>query len=797
MKKKLLLGVVIIISTVFQSCHTNLITKKSSSSEGNDIVGLASPILVADGKATIILEDYIDDVSKIKQFEASTAWQFTFHRENKTLDIVANSGQNTPKLSELVIQMKDNVTKYCILIKSTARKSVTLRLEDKKYKSVQVKGEMNQWNPTNGICTLKNGFWQADFALNTGNYQYLFIADGTEIKDPNAATASNGSGGFNSLLRIEKPNEELLPQLFTKSFTENNVTIGVINNIKNYFVLHDNHRIAATFNKQGELKFELPTEDKAKKRSFIRIFAENDEGLSNDILIPLENNKIVTDSKKLNRGDKETQIMYFALVDRFSNGNKKNDAPIKNEKLLERANWQGGDLSGIQKVIESGYLKDLNINALWISPITQNPADAWQEYPEPKRLYSGYHGYWPISSSKIDPHFGTDQEMFDMVKSAHKNEINILLDYVCHHVHENHPIYQNHKNWVTPINLPDGRKNLRIWDEHRLTTWFDTFLPTLNLTNPESIEVQADSTLFWLKKFDLDGYRHDATKHIPQEFWRRLTQRIKREVMLPTQKNIYQIGETYGSRDLIQSYIGSGMLDSQFDFSLYFDAREVFAKQNSSFLTVKNALRETFDYYGYHHTMGNITGNHDIARFISLASGAMKFEEDDRAAGFERDIQVKDPIGYRRLQMINAFNMTIPGVPVIYYGDEIGIPGANDPDNRRFMRFDSLNSYEAATKLVAQKVSKIRRDNLAMQYGECEVLAADEQMLIILRTYFGNSTLSVFNKNISVKFVNVTLPERLRNRKWVANFGSKNNFSDDVMTVNIAPVGFEIFTSNK
>ena len=699
----------------WSSCQQKTIATKLSSDKMPNMIGLASPILITDGQTVIHLEDYFDDVTKIKDIELESRSGEQSLTRNGNLLSVSKTMLKNDVLANLEFEMTDG-KEYDILLKK----------------------------------------WEKDV-----------------ITDSNAK---------NAMLISQK--------------IENNSVFYSFNDPNSQFFVFWQNKVIDYDKTNKTLNFKIPEEAKKLKRTFIRIYSANSNGFGNDVLLPLEYGIPVTDYKKLDRTDKETQIMYFALVDRFSNGNTTNDAPINDKRLMEKTNWQGGDLAGIQKIIASGYLKNMNINALWVSPITQNPPDAWQEYPEPKRFYSGYHGYWPISSSKIDTHFGTDNEMRDMVKTAHDNEINILLDYVCHHVHENHPIYQYHKDWVTPLNLPDGRKNLRIWDEQRLTTWFDTFLPTLDLSKTDAIEMQADSTLYWLKKFDLDGYRHDATKHIPLEFWRRLTQKIKREVIGKTGKNIYQIGETYGSNDLIQSYIGTGMLDSQFDFNLYFDSREAFAKQNTSFKNLQKSLQNTFHYYGAHHTMGNITGNHDMTRFISLASGAVKFDEDDRLAGFERDVQVKDPIGYRRLQMLTAFNMTIPGVPVIYYGDEIGMAGANDPDNRRMMKFNNLNSYEAATKLIAEKTSKIRRENMSLNYGNFEILEATDDVLVILRTYFGNATLSVFNKSVTAKTINIELPERLNTQNWTVHFGAKLTENNKKMSVEIAPVSFEMMTKN-
>jgi 1,4-alpha-glucan branching enzyme len=99
--------------------------------------------------------------------------------------------------------------------------------------------------------------------------------------------------------------------------------------------------------------------------------------------------------------------------------------------------------------------------------------------------------------------------------------------------------------------------NTEKWDEHRLTTWFDTFLPTLDLEKQEVTDFMVDSAIYWITEYNFDGFRHDATKHIPNNFWRTLNKKVK-QVSQEKGKYIYQIGETYGSHELINSYIGSG-----------------------------------------------------------------------------------------------------------------------------------------------------------------------------------------------------------------------------------------------
>jgi cyclomaltodextrinase len=388
---------------------------------------------------------------------------------------------------------------------------------------------------------------------------------------------------------------------------------------------------------------------------------------------------------------------------------------------------------------------------VWLSPITQNPEGAYGLWPEPLTKFSGYHGYWPISNTKIDYRFGDEALFKELIEEAHKQDMNVLLDYVANHVHEEHPLYKEHPEWATELYLPDGTLNTERWDDHRLTTWFDTFMPTLDFSKPEVVETMTDSAAYWVTNYDLDGFRHDATKHIQLDFWRTLTRKVKER----TDRPIYQIGETYGSYELINSYINTGMLDAQFDFNLYDAEVSTFAKNETSFERLANTLQQGLNYYGSHHLMGNISGNQDKARFISYASGDVSFEEDAKKAGWTREITMSDTTAYKKLAQLQAFNLSVPGIPVIYYGDEYGSIGGNDPDNRRRMKFENLNNQETQLKNTVTSLVNKRRNSMALQYGETKILRADKEVMIIERNYFTEEVYVVFNKTNKAQDINV------------------------------------------
>lgn len=472
-------------------------------------------------------------------------------------------------------------------------------------------------------------------------------------------------------------------------------------------------------------------------------FVYNSKNKSDEILIPLNNGIIERSIKEhYDKKDPRTMVIYNPMIDRFYDGNPANNKPLLSDSVLQRVDYHGGDIKGLTKKIKEGYFKKLGINTIWISPVVLNPQDAWGQWNKPRTKFSGYHGYWPISSTQTDPRFCTPAELKEFIDVAHKNNIRVLMDYVAHHIHQNHPLYKQHPDWFTSLYLPDGSKNTEKWDEHRLTTWFDDFLPTFDFSKPEVVEAMSDSALFWLRNYDIDGFRHDATKHIPNEFWLALTKKIKKE-FVPQGRNIYQIGETYGSPELIASYLGPQLLDAQFDFNLYDAAVASFKSDQANFAPLAETLSESKRWYGNHHTMGNITGNQDRPRFISLADASISEGENPKQAGWDRDIQVRSEEAYKKLQNLAAFMNFIPGVPVIYYGDEIGMPGANDPDSRRDMRFDytvdgttALTSPEKQTRNTISQLTSMRTGSMALTFGDCVVEVAETNKIVLKRRYF-------------------------------------------------------------
>ena len=728
-----------LLAILLASCGQNNTTYK-----GTKIFGLASPIQLTGDSTRIIQSDYFTSPVIIDSIVSDdSALQVRYLDDY--IFIVAD--QDNRSISNLTLYAEG--IPYSFLVKGNTTyngKYIRLPNNEKRINQLQIKSENRGWKLFNLLET--DDTFRLDYGhYKPGKYQYKLVADGKEIDDPsNPIKISNGMGGFNNVLEVKGPNKDQLPKITTDSFTQTEIIISS-EKTDGVYAYWNNFRIEAK--KEGDkFKLLIPPFAKYEARSHIRVYGYNNVAVSNDLLIPLAKGKVITDPTKLNNSDWHSSIMYFMMVDRFVDGDTSNNKPVNDPAILAKAQYYGGDIKGITQKIKAGYFQDLGINTIWISPITQNPIDAWGQFNNPDTKFSGYHGYWPITSTSVDYRLGNSADVKEMLRTAHSNGLSVLLDYVANHVHEQHAVYQKHKDWVTPLYLPDGTMNTEKWDEHRLTTWFDTFLPTLDLEKQEVTDFMVDSAIYWITEYDFDGFRHDATKHIPNNFWRTLNKKVKK-VSQEKGKYIYQIGETYGSHELINSYIGSGLLDAQFDFNMYDNALPVFATQDESMTRLGEALEAGLSTYGYHHLMGNITGNQDKPRFMSYADGTLSFDTpwmEYKRIGWKQAIEVQDSLAYRKMAMFNAFNLTIPGIPIIYYGDEIGMAGAGDPDNRRMMRFKNLKKQEAALQKEIGSLIQVRTKNLALVYGDFTVEENTTTKLKYTRRYFDNQVGITLNK---------------------------------------------------
>lgn len=731
-----------------------------------------------------------------------------FNKEENMITIISLNNFTGLEL----IPFELNNTTYEIPVKLELKKKYLFTYKPiGKPKVINLFGQFNSWNRQSLPMRddSGDGVYEISIPLDPGRYEYKFYVDGKELIDPaNPVKVSNGMGDFNSVRVIEEDakdnmflhilgSEKKENELSLKFYFENTDRSNLVKP-ESIVALFDNEKFPAdnTEITGREITLKL-NKEMLEGNHTVRIAVNRMGNCSNIQTIRLHNGAIAgsSDYKTLN-----DNIIYCIMIDRFFDGDSSNSIPIKHDSLFAKANYEGGDLKGIIDKIDAGYFDSLGVNTLWISPIIDNTNNAYREYPAPHRWYTGYHGYWPVSSTKVEERFGDLNLAENLVKAAHKNGIKILWDYVAHHVHQEDPLFKEHPDWFGKLKLPDGRLNLRLFDEYRLTTWFEPYMPSFDYTDsPEALEYMTNNAVWWLKTTNADGFRHDAVKHVPNKFWRLLTKKIKSEIEIPDNKNIYQIGETFGGIDLIASYVNNGQLNAQFNFNLYDVAIPTFLNQNASFKLLDYQMQKSFRVFGYNNLMGNIMDSHDKIRYMAYADGDLEIN-DGRASDFawNNPPKVDYPSSYEKLKLYMAYLLTIPGVPVIYYGDEIGMTGASDPDNRRMMRFgNQLNDYEKRTLREVRKLVNIRKQHPALRYGDFLTLQSDENIYAYLRSDMNERVLTILNKSKDAQKVILTIPS-VYSAKNAFDLESSNKYKIDKnnFVIEIPSTGWKILLLN-
>lgn len=188
-------------------------------------------------------------------------------------------------------------------------------------------------------------------------------------------------------------------------------------------------------------------------------------------------------------------------------------------------------------------------------------------------------------------------------------------------MHAEHPWWKEHRDWFGSLDLPDGRKNLRRWDDYQFTTWFEPYMPTFNFANADAVAALIDNSAWWANQYNLDGFRLDAVKHIPTDFWWKFRSALRQKVEAKRGCRLYLVGETFKDRTGIDSFVGPNMLDGQFDFPLYDSIKDSFGEGKVGLDSLEESLEASEISYGKESLMSPLIGNHDKGRFMAYADG--------------------------------------------------------------------------------------------------------------------------------------------------------------------------------
>ena len=429
--------------------------------------------------------------------------------------------------------------------------------------------------------------------------------------------------------------------------------------------------------------------------------------------------------------DWSSGVMYFAFVDRFFDGDSTNNGGVGT--IPAAVDWHGGDWAGIQQKIVSGYFGELGVNIIWLT-VPLDPTAAL-EYGDDGKKYTGYHGYWPRDREKTNAHFGTMQELQNLVQTAHAAGIQIVLDYAMNHVHTSSPVWQAHQNdgwfhglYVQGQNCTCG-SNVCPWEgPSGLYCWFTTYLPDFDFASDVARKASIDNVIWWLQQSGADGLRLDAIKHVESAWLTDLRARLLTDVEPQRGQHIWLVGETFsGDQAYLKTFVDPcTKLDGQFDFAERATVDSTILLRQGKMADLEGFLNGNDGYFGQDALMSPFVGNHDLPRVIHFAEDPPLWT-DIWANGKDKawtgqPTQPTAANAYERVGVAMTILMTNPGVPLIYYGDEIGLAGAGDPDNRRPMQWSGYNAGQTALLAKMKALGQARKNHPALRKGTRKTL---------------------------------------------------------------------------
>ena len=443
------------------------------------------------------------------------------------------------------------------------------------------------------------------------------------------------------------------------------------------------------------------------------------------------------DSRGHFEGFSRDDVIYLIMPDRFADGDPSNDRPSGSNGTYDRSNpmaYHGGDLRGIREHLE--YLHDLGVTTLWLTPVWKNTD-------------SDYHGYHVVDLYALDDHMGSMAEYQALIADAHLLGMKVLIDYVVNHTGPHHPWANDPPTptWLhgTPAHHLEPAYNFNgLVDPHAspreslntLDGWFAGKLPDLNPDDPALALYLAQNAMWWTEIAQLDGFRLDTFPYSTRQFWSGWHERL-----LQVYPQINAVGEVSDGDPTITSFFEGGRkqfdgidtgLATVFDFPLCYALRDVVIK-GAPMEKIIDVLRHD-ELYPHPEMLVTFIGNHDQPRFLSEKGS--------------------DPA---KLKAATSLLLTLRGIPQLYSGDEIAMPGGNDPDNRRDFPGgfpgDPRNAFTASGRTADQQevfayvqaLLVLRKNHAALRTGKQWHIGWDDTYYAFLRALPEEKLLVIYN----------------------------------------------------
>ena len=455
-------------------------------------------------------------------------------------------------------------------------------------------------------------------------------------------------------------------------------------------------------------------------------------------------------------------VMYQVFPERFANG----DSSINPQNTVDwgstptRLDFQGGDLYGVIQNLD--HIESLGVNIVYLNPIF---------------LSSSTHKYDSWDHFKVEPSLGGDDALKELIKECHNRDMKIILDCSLNHVHPRHFGFQDivkngenskYRDWFTVFDYPvrfihrphlysntykvgwDGNEGeykrylektfqetmvpVEIRDddgpivEPTFKAWWGVpDMPKVNFKNKDARQWALDVTKYWIENFDIDGWRMDVAKELDFSFWKDF-----RDIAYGTKEDVLLISEIFGDTS---QWLQGDRFDGTMNYSFRETMTDYFATKRINDKEFADSLANLYSMYSFEalSSCQNLLSSHDVKRFLN------------RSGNNEDSI-----LGAIFLQT------TFPGIAGIYYGDEVGLGGADDPFNREPFPWNDQSSWNKTILEFTKTMMHIKKSNPIFKYGRFELLDYMEDVVIFRRILQDESLICVVNRDRLTKDINIS-----------------------------------------
>lgn len=484
------------------------------------------------------------------------------------------------------------------------------------------------------------------------------------------------------------------------------------------------------------------------------------------------------------KGFDSSDVLYLIMPDRFANGNPANDnLPMRTHYKVDRNDpnaRHGGDLAGIEQHLD--YIADLGVTAIWLNPVLENDMEG-----------GSYHGYATTDYYRVDPRFGTNEEYVNLIEKTHQKGMRVVMDMIFNHCGSDHPWMKDipSRDWFNHLDqyVQTNHDKECYFDpyasdydrDRMLNGWFVETMPDLNQKNPHVAKYLIQNSIWWIEYAGVDGIRQDTYPYADVDMMRDWCLAVMQEypdynIVGEAWMN-YTIGSAYWQKGSRLNFGKDTELKSVMDFNLMGLASQAFHEEtgwSGGMHTLFEHMCYDFVYPDIYHVL-RFLENHDTDRFLPSMP-----ESSDSLYAFKQAV---------------TFLLTIPGIPQLYYGQELLMNGSKQKGDGYVRRDvpggwpgDAVNQFEAAGRTAVQNEAwnfmqtllKWRKGNEVIAKGKMKHFMVNQGVYVYERSLDGKQVVVMLNGSRQTVDLPVDRYQEILKGKTTAR---------DILTNRVVPFG--------